>query len=236
MTTRSVRCGFLDPRLPDAEVALPAGVQRVGGRSSFAVVSFGDVEVELNDSHRSFLPEFFATAGARVEDRLALRSGRHVLLGRVGGRAGTGHCFGLEAGDRRLLGATPPRVAAAALAGWLTRLRVTSTPGGLHLHPTVGQWSTTRPPHAVLVLVLGSGQRVLLDVRPAYRGPRARVGGLAVAGGRLSRVRPPDRPAYLTLDAPGHVVHLLPPTADDLDEVADVAAHLSVRSLAGTTA
>ncbi len=233
MTSRSVRCGFLDPRLPEAQVALPSGVQRVGGRSSFAVVTFGDVEVELNDSHRSFLPEFFATAGARVEDHLTLRSGRRVLLGRVGGRNGTGHCFGLEAGDRRLLGATPPRIGETTLAGWLAGLKVTSTPGGLHVHPGGAHWSTTRPPHAVLVLVLGSGQRVLLDVRPAYRRARTTIGGLAVAGGRLSRVQPPERPAYLTLDAPDHVVHLLPAGSDGLDEVADVAANLAVRSLAG---
>jgi hypothetical protein len=54
-----------------------------------------------------------------------------------------------------------------------------------------------------------------------------------VAGGRLSRVTPPDRPAYLTLDAPDHVVHVLPPTADHLDEVAELGAHVSVRSLPG---
>ena len=54
-----------------------------------------------------------------------------------------------------------------------------------------------------------------------------------MVGGRLSRVSPAGRPDYLTLDAPSHVVHVLPPTDDDLDEVAELGATLTVRSLAG---
>jgi hypothetical protein len=233
MATRSVRCGFLDPRLPDAEVALPADVVKVGGRSSFAVVTFGDVELELNDSHRAFAPEFFATAGARVEDHLTLRSRHHVQIGRVGGRNGTGHCFAVEVGDRRLLGGSPPAVAVSTLLGWLADLTITPSRGGLHVQPHPGGWSASRAPHAVLVLALRSGQRVLLDVRPAYRKARTTTAkGLAVAGGRLSRVAPPEQPPYLTLDAPDHVVHLLTPTSDHLDEVADLGARLAVRALA----
>jgi hypothetical protein len=73
---------------------------------------------------------------------------------------------------------------------------------------------------------------VLLDVRPAYTKAAATTVGLPVAGGRLSRVSPPGRPDYLTLDAPSHVVHVLAPTEDDLDEVAELGATLAVRALA----
>ena len=52
-----------------------------------------------------------------------------------------------------------------------------------------------------------------------------------MAGGRLSRVSPPDRAEYLTLDAPDHVVHVITPAADDLDEVADLGTRLTVRAL-----
>ena len=77
---------------------------------------------------------------------------------------------------------------------------------------------------------LTSGQQVLLDVRPAYKKAGTSVGGLTVAGGRLSRVSPPGQPDYLTLDAPSHVVHVLAPTEHDLDEVAELGAHLTVRA------
>lgn len=230
MAFRSVRCTFLDPRVPDVEVSLPSAVLRVGGSSSFGVVTFGDVDLELNDSHRGFLPEYFSTVGARIEDALHLRSGHTVRLGRVGGRDGAGSCFAVEVGTRRLLGTAPPSVSVHTLVTWLSDLRITAERGGLEVHPTKGRWSSARPPHVVLVLALRSGQRVLVDVRPAYRrsSPSA---GLAVPGGRLSRVRPPDRAEYLTLDAPDHVVHVLPPTADRLDEVASVGAELTVRTL-----
>ena len=170
MATRSVHCSFLDPALPAVEVALPSTVARSGGISSFGVVRFGTVELELNDSHRSYLPEFFGVAGAHVEDAITLRGGRTVRLGRVGARDGTGHCFAVEAGERRLLGATPPRTPVAMLAAWLADLHVTSTAHGLAVHPRGhARWAPGRAPHVVLVVVLRSGQRVLLDVRPAYR-------------------------------------------------------------------
>jgi len=230
MASRSVRCTFLDASVPDVEVSLPATVLRPAGISSFAVVTFGRVDLELNDSHRDFLAEYFATVGAREEDEIHLRSGRTVRLGRVGGRHGSGHCFAIEAGARRLLGTSPPTVALRTLASWLSDLHVTSTQNGLKINPTAGRMSAARPPHVVLDMVLRSGQRVLVDVRPAHRKTAATV-GLAVAGGRLSRISPPDRAEYLTLDAWDHVVHVLPPTADDLDEVADLGSRLIVRAL-----
>jgi hypothetical protein len=237
MATRSVRCSFLDPRLPAVEVALPSTVARTGGLSSFGVVRFGTVELELNDSHRSYLPEFFGVAGAHVEDAITLHGGRAVRLGRVGARNGTGHCFALEAGERRLLGATPPGTPVATLAAWLADLHVTATAHGLALHPRGrARWAPGRAPHVVLVVVLRSGQRVLLDVRPTYRKARSAAVGLAVGGGRLSRVTPPERPPYLTLDAPDHVVHLLTASSDGLDEVAGLGARLGVRAFAGATA
>jgi hypothetical protein len=231
MGLRSVRCGFLDPVMPDVEVSLPAVVRRVGAFSSFAVVTFGDVELELNDSSKDFVGEYFDAAGAVPEDQIVLGSGHAVTVGRVAG--GGGHCFAVHAGERCLLGTTPPKVSLTTLAGWLAGLQVTPRRTGLKVRPVRARWSQVRPPHAVLVLALRSGQRVLLDVRPAYRPSRKPAAGLAVAGGRLSRVTPPDRPAYLTLDAPDHVVHVLPPTADHLDEVAELGAHVSVRPLAG---
>lgn len=227
MASRSVRCGFLDPRQRAVDVTLPADVRRVAARSGFGVVMLGRVEVELNDSAAAVLPEAFATAGAEPEDRLTLRTGLGVDVGRIGGRSGRGLCFGVHVGERRLLGTVPPGITVAALAGWLADLHVTSAAGTLHVRPRHAAWATGRAPHVVLVLVLRSGARLLADVRPAYR-PARGTAGLAVAGGLLGRVTPPDRLPYLTLDAPGHVVHLLPSGPDGLDEVAAVGAGLTV--------
>src|SRR3954471_16050404 len=105
MSPRSVRCAFLDPRVPDVEVALPATVHRITGTSSFGVVRCQGLELELNDSAHAFLPDYFAAAGARVEDEVHLRHGHGGRLGRIDGRDGTGHCFAVEAGSRSLFGA-----------------------------------------------------------------------------------------------------------------------------------
>jgi hypothetical protein len=232
MASRSVRCGILDPGVPAVEVTLPSTVSRVTGTSSFGVVRCQNLELELNDSARAYLPDYFAAAGARVEDDVHLRDGHRVRLGRVGRRNGTGHCFAVEVGTRSLYGACAPQVSVATLTSWLNDLHVASTRSGLALHPRGhAAWAPGRPPHAVVVVTLTSGQQVLLDVRPARKKPTAK--GLAVAGGTLSRVTPPGRPEYLTLDAPSHVVHVLPPTDHDLDEVAELGAGLTVRALAG---
>ena len=225
MASRTVRCGFIDPRRPEVDVALPSTVRRVGGASAFGVLLLGRLEVELNDSAAKVLPEVFAAAGAEPEDQITLRGGQRVDLGRIGGRDGAGLCFGVHVGQRRLLGTVPAGVGVGALAGWLADLHVTAVRTGLKLHPRRVAWAPGRPPHTTLVLVLASGGRLLADVRPAHRAAR-RPTGLAVTGGRLGRVTPPGRAPYLTLDAPHHVVHLLPPTADALDEVAAVGAGL----------
>jgi len=230
MVHRSVRCTFLDPAVHDVEVGLPATVQRAGGHSSFGVLLLGRVEVELNDSAADVLPDFFAAGGAEPEDELALRDGHRVDVGRIGGRDGTGYCFGVHVGRRRLLGAVPPGVRLASLAAWLADLRISSAGSGLQVHPLRNHWAPGREVHAALVVVLRSGGRLLLDVRPAHQPPRWGA-GLAVAGGRLGRVAPAGRAEYLTLDAPGHVVHLLPPTADHLDEVAAVGSALTVQAV-----
>ena len=149
MALPGVPCAFLDPRVPDVEVSLPSTVRRAGGSSSFGVVTFGGVDLELNDSHRDFLPNYFATTGAGIEDELQLRSGHTVRLGRVGGRDATGHCFAVEAGSRRLLGTAPPKVSPHTLARWLNNLHITSTRSGPKVPPAAGRWSEGRPPHAV---------------------------------------------------------------------------------------
>src|SRR3954471_2518656 len=227
MSPRSVRCAFLDPRVPDVEVALPATVHRITGTSSFGVVRCQGLELELNDSAHTFLPDYFAAAGAHVEDDVHLRGGHRVRLGRIGRRHGTGHCFAVEVGTRSLYGASAPGVGVSTLTSCLKDLHVASTKAGLKIHPKGhASWAPGRAPHVVLVVTLTSGQQVLLDVRPAYKKPAA--AGLTVAGGRLSRVSTPGRADYLTLDAPGHVVHVLAPTEDDLDEVAELGATLAV--------
>src|SRR3954462_5659578 len=119
MSPRSVRCAFLDPRVPDVEVALPATVHRITGTSSFGVVRCQGLELELNDSAHDFLPDYFSAAGARVEDTVHLRDGHAVSLGRVGRRGGTGHCFAVEVGARSLYGVTAPAVSVVTLTGWL---------------------------------------------------------------------------------------------------------------------
>jgi hypothetical protein len=230
MAHRSVRCTFLDPGVPDVEVALPASVTRAAGHSSFGVLLLGRIEVELNDSAAAVLPDFFAGGDAEPEDQLTLRGGLRVDVGRVGGREGTGFCFGVHVGRRRLLGAVPPGVRLALLTAWLADLRIYPTRSGIQVHPLRTHWAPGRPPHAALVLVLRSGARLLADVRPAHRPPRWDA-GVAVPGGRLARVAPAGRAEYLTLDAPGHVVHLLPPTTDHLDEVAAVGSGLTVTAV-----
>src|SRR3954451_21935386 len=231
MSPRSVRCAFLDPRVPDAEVALPATVHRVTGTSSFAVVRCQGLELELNHSAHAFLPDYFAAAGAHVEDDVHLRAGQRVRLRRIGGRNGRGHCFAVEVAARSLYGASAPGVGVATLTSWLNDLHLTSTKAGLKVHPKGrAGWAPGRGAPVVLVVALTSGQQVLLDVRPAYKKPVAT--GLAVAGGRLSRVSTPGRADYLTLDAPSHVVHVLAPTAGDLDEIAELGATLAVRATA----
>ena len=152
------------------------------------------------------------------------------MSGRVGGRDGTGFCFAVHVGRRRLLGAVPSGVRLTSLALWLDDLRVSPARTGLQVHPLRTHWAPGREPHAALVLVLRSGARLLVDVRPAHRPPRWGP-GLAVAGGRLGRVAPTGRAEYLTLDAPAHVVHLLPPTTEHLDEVAAVGSALTVTSV-----
>jgi hypothetical protein len=233
MGSRAVRCAFLDPGLPHIEVTLPKTVHRVTGTSSFGVVRCQGLELELNDSAHAFLPDYFAAAGARVEDEVHLRHGHGVRLGRIDGRNGTGYCFAVEAGSRSLFGTSAPSVGLGTLTTWLTDLHVTATRVGLAVRPErSATWAPGRAPHTVLVVTLTSGQQVLLDVRPAYKKAGTNVGGLAVAGGRLSRVSPPGQPEYLTLDAPSHVVHVLAPTEHDLDEVAELGAGLTVRALA----
>ena len=182
MASRSVHCGFLDPRVPHVEVSLPSTVARVTGTSSFGVVRCQGLELELNDSAHAFLPDYFAAAGAHVEDDVHLRGGHRVRLGRIGRRNGTGHCFAAEVGGRSLYGATAPNVTVATLTGWLNDLHVAAAKTGLALHPkNHASWAPGRAPHLVLVVTLTSGQQVLVDVRPAYKKPAT-----AAAGSRWS--------------------------------------------------
>ena len=233
MAAISRRYAFIKPDLRDVEVSLPGVAAGPGVCSSFGVLKFGGLEVELNDSGIAMLPEFFEAGSAVQEDEITLSTGWPVVVGRIDAASGGGLCFGIKVGARCLLGSVPPTMSLEVLATWLADLRITSTDAGLTVRPARATWSADRPANIVLGVTLKSGQSSLLDIRAAYRGFKPSRAGVAVQGGFLSRQGRADQSDYLVLNAAEHVVYILAPSSRDLDEVAELGSGVRVRSLAG---
>jgi hypothetical protein len=227
----SKRYAFISPDLPDVEVSLPSVATGSGVSSSFGVLTFGDLEVELNGSRAELLPEYFTAGSASPEDEITLSSGLPVVVGRIEGRDGRGHCFGVRLGARCLLGSVPGTMPLDALAAWLSDLRITSNDFGLTVAPTRAKWSAGRTPKVVVAVELCSGQSTLLDIRPAFRGLAQSRAGVPVQGGVLSRQGEAGQSEYLVLNAAEHVVYVLASSGEDLDEVAELGSGVTVRSL-----
>jgi len=233
MAAISGRYAFLKPDLRDVEVSLPDVAAGPGVCSSFGVLMFGDLEVELNDSAMAMIPEFFEAGSATEIGEITLDTGWPVVIGRIDASSGGGHCFAIKVGERCLLGSVPATMPLDELARWLSDLRVTSTAAGLTVRPARARWSADRPANIVLGVTLRSGQSSLLDIRSAFRGFRPSRAGVAVRGGYLSRQGEAGPAEYLVLNAPEHVVYILAPSKRDLDEVAAFGSGVTVRSLAG---
>ncbi|HEX8627820.1 MAG TPA: hypothetical protein VF755_06590 [Catenuloplanes sp.] len=231
MAAISGRYAFMKPDLHDVEVALPNVATGPGVGSSFGVLKFGNLEVELNDSSLDLLPEHFTAGSAAPEDEITLSNGLPVVVGRIDGRAGQGHCFGIKVGARCLLGSVPATVPLDTLASWLSDLHITSTDAGLTVTPTKATWSTERTANVVVGVTLRSGRSSLLDIRPAFRGLAPARAGVPVKGGFLSRQGQADRSEHLVLNATDHVVYILTPSAEALDEIAELGSGVIVRSL-----
>jgi hypothetical protein len=227
------RYAFIKPDLQDVEVSLPSVAAGPGVCSSFGVLKFGDLEVELNDSSLAMLPEFFEAGSAVQDGEITLSTGWQVAIGRIDASAGGGICFGIKVGTRCLLGSVPGTMSLDVLAGWLSDLHITSSDAGLTVRPTRATWSTDRPASIVLGVTLRSGQSSLLDIRSAFRGFKPSRAGVAVQGGFLSRQAQTDQSDYLVLNAVEHVVYILAPSGQNLDEVAELGSGVRVRSLTG---
>jgi hypothetical protein len=231
MAAISKRYAFIRPDLPDVEVSLPSVVTGPGTVSSFGVMKFGSIEVEFNDSSVELLPEYFTAGSAVQEGEITLGTGLPVVVGRIDGRAGRGRCFGIKVGARCLLGSVPETITLDALAGWLSDLHITSSDAGLTVRATRATWSAERPANVVVAVRLRSGQSSLLDIRSAFRRLTTSQAGVAVQGGFLSRQGQTGQPEYLVLNAAEHVVYIIPPSTEALDEVAELASGVTVRSL-----
>jgi len=227
----SKRCAFIRPDLLDVEVSLPGVATRSGACSSFGVLKFGMLEVELNDSNVELLPEHFTAGSAAPEDEITLRTGLAVVVGRIDGRDGRGHCFGVKVGARCLLGSVPATMPLDVLAAWLSDLHITSKESGLTVRPHRATWSAARTANVVVAVRLRSGRSTLLDIRPAFRGIARSRAGVPVKGGLLSRQAPANRPEHLVLNAAAYVVYILPSSNESLDEVAELGAGVTVRSV-----
>jgi len=233
MVAISTRYAFLRPNLPDVEVSLPSVATGPGVCSSFGVLKFGDLEVELNDSSIKMLPEVYEAASAVADGEITLATGRQVAIGRIDEAVGGGICFGIKVGARCLFGSVPRTMSLETLATWLADLHVTSTGAGLTVRATKATWSAERPANIVVGVTLRSGQSSLLDIRSAFRGFKTAKAGVAVRGGYLSRQGRAEQSEYLVLNAPQHVVYILSPSGRDLDEVAEFGSGVTVRSLTG---
>jgi hypothetical protein len=240
MAVASQRYTFLSPDVPDFELLSPSAFNMPGAGSSFGVLQFGDLEVELNGSDAELLPEHFAAGSAAPEDEITLSSGWPVIIGRIDGSSAHGHCFGIKVGSRCLLGSVPQKISLDSLISWLCDLTISSSDDGLTVRPNRAKWSPTRTPHVVFPVRLAAGSSALVDVRPAFRDVARAQAGLAVNGGFLSRQgggstsqqgRPNDH-EYLVLNAPQHVVYLLSPSVEAFDEVAELGSSIAVRTLA----
>lgn len=234
------RYAFIPPDMSDVELSVPSSFGGSGASSSFGVLKFGDLEVELNDSRVELLPEHFIAGSAVPEDEITLSTGFPVVIGRIDGLAGHGHCFGIKVGSRCLLGSVPGKMLLDSLISWLCDLTITSSESGLTVRPNRAKWSPGRTPNVVVPVRLQSGLSTLVDIRPAFRDVARTQAGLAVHGGFLSRQggsslsqqSRPDKHEYLVLNAPQHVVYLLTPSVEAFDEVAELGSSIAVRSLA----
>jgi len=231
MAAISKRYAFLRPDQPDVDVSLPSVATGPAVGSSFGVLRFGDLEVELNDSNVELLPEHFAAGSAVQEDEITLRTGWQVVVGRIDGRAGRGHCFGIKVGARCLLGSVPETMPLETLAAWLSDLHITPTDSGLKVKPGKAKWSAGRTANLVVAVRLRSGQSSLLDIRPALRRHGRSRAGVRVKGGLLSRQGQANHPEYLVLDAAEHVVYIIASSNEALDEIAELAAGVTVRNV-----
>jgi hypothetical protein len=233
MAAITKRYAFLKPDLADVEVSFPKVTAGAGVCSSFAVLKFGDLEVEVNDSGAAMLPEFFEAGSAIPDGEITLSTGWPVAIARIDAASGGGICFGIKVGDRVLLGSVPATTSLEKLAGWLSDLRITATDAGLTVRPTRATWSPDRQANIVLGVTLRSGQSSLLDIRPAFKSLKPARSGVAVDGGYLSRQGNPDQQQYLVLNSSDHVVYILSPSGRDRDEVAELGSGVTVRSVAG---
>jgi hypothetical protein len=229
MAAITKRYAFLKPDLADVEVSFPKVTAGAGVCSSFAVLKFGDIEVELNDSSAAMLPEFFEAGSAVPDGEITLATGWPVAIARIDTAAGGGICFGIKVGERVLLGSVPVTMSLEKLAGWLGDLQITATSAGLTVRPTRATWSPDRQANIVLGVTLLSGQSSLLDIRPAFKSIKPSRSGVAVDGGYLSRQGSADQQEYLVLSAADHVVYILSPSGRDLDEVAALGSSVTVR-------
>jgi hypothetical protein len=229
----SKRYAFISPDLQDVEVSFPSVAAVPGVGSSFGVLKFGSLEVELNDSDLELLPEHFIAGSAVQEDEITLGTGLPVVVGRIDGSTGGGYCFGVKVGARCLLGSVPQTMTLDGLAAWLSDLHVTSTDAGLTVTPTKATWSSERTPNVVVAVTLRSGRSSLFDIRPAFKGLTPSRAGVAVQGGFLSRHGQENQSQYLVLNAAEHVVYLLTYSREALDEVAELGSGVTVRSVAG---
>jgi hypothetical protein len=231
MAAISKRYAFLRPDLPDVEVSLPNLASGPGVGSSFGVLKFGKLEVELNDSSVDLLPEYFTAGSAVQEGEFTLPTGLPVVVGRIDGSAARGHCFGVKVGKRCLLGSVPETMSLDTLAGWLSDLQITSNDAGLTVRPTRATWSDGRTPNVVVAVSLRSGRSSLLDIRPAFRGIAQSRAGIPVDGGFLSRQGEANQPQYLVLNAAEHVVYILAHCSAALDEATELGSGVTVRRL-----
>ena len=230
MAAVTKRYAFLQPDLADVEVSFPKVTAGAGVCSSFAVLKFGDLEVELNDSSAAMLPEFFEAGSATPDGEITLSTGWPVAIARIDAAAGGGTCFGIKVGDRVLLGSVPASMSVEKLAGWLGDLQITSSEAGLTVRPTLATWSPDRQANIVLGVTLRSGQSSLIDIRPAFKSLKPSRSGVAVDGGYLSKQGGAEQQEYLVLNSSEHVVYILSPSGRDLDEVAELGSSVTVRS------
>lgn len=220
--------------VPDA-TALPGG-------TALAVLALdGAGQLEVTSGTEPDLAFYLQVTGTTLDREVALRAGRVLRYGRLGGDPQQGLGWSVEVGGHRLYGSTVPTMDVEALTGYLADVDVQADPLGPVLAPAGRtSWSPYRTQTLAQVVELagaepsedpGTGRPgYLLDIRRARTGQLqpGRSSGAPVRGGLLSRASGEERHPYAVLESGDFVTYGMPGSEDVLDAVVTSMAQVAV--------
>ncbi|KUG52838.1 hypothetical protein AVL62_14815 [Serinicoccus chungangensis] len=208
--------------VPDA-TALPGG-------TALAVLALeGAGQLEVTSGTEADLGFYLEVTGTTLQREVALRDGRSLRYGRLGGDPEQGLGWSVAVGAHHVYGSTVPAMDVEALSGYLADVDVREDRLGPVLTPTGrASWSPYRTQTLAQVVELagtgggdGSPPGYLLDIRRARTGQLqgGRSSGAPVRGGLLSRSSGEERHPYAVLESADFVTYGMPGSEEAVDAV-----------------